>query len=518
MTTPAVPHSLHAVKNFGSNAADADRLLKTCFERHPVYDSVLNGDTYLVLGRKGAGKTAIFSKITEDFDPTKSFAAALSYSDYQWAHHALQAEAGAQQQLRFRASWRYLLLLTLASAIVGRSGSAGDMSGAVWEATTALENFLVDSYGSANPSFTTVFAPTRRLDLSGTLGSSHFGKLTVKSVEMSHLPVHFNEVNAAMQAAVFTASDPEVSYYICFDELDLGFNPDDKDYADQLSGLILAARGLFLAARKAGRAIYPVVFLRDDIFARIQFEDKNKADDESVTLHWDYEDAPVTLRSLMESRFREELGTDSKPDVAWGDVFDESELTRGSKPKYTFMLDRTLLRPRDVIKFCNESLAAYKKDPAGAGLIANKHLYEARNAYSKYLLKEFRDEIHKQMPEHETATSILQRIGLTTFSRVEFVAAAKQQKLDEPAAEAMLRSLFDFSIIGVRRVGGPKSGSGWVWKYLDPEATFTANEQQIKVHPGLKEALLLKEPREKLGPGSSIDAEVLVGADDGDED
>lgn len=498
MTTDAVPLSLRHVKNFGANAADADKLLKSCFERHPVYEAVLAGETYLVLGRKGAGKTAIFSKLTEDYDPATTFAAALTSENYQWAHHALQAEVGVPSEFRYRASWRYLLLLTLASAIVQHHKKLEPkISGAAWQATTALENFLFDTYGSYSPSFTSVFSPARELQLDGTLGFPSFAKLGFRSVAMTDLPVHFTEVNDAMQGAIFAASNLEMSYFVCFDELDLGFGPAEKEYADQISGLILAARSLFLAAQKADRNIYPVVFLRDDIFGNMKFEDKNKADDESITLHWDEANAPVTLRTLMESRFREVLGTDERPEITWGDVFDEDELTRGSKPKYTFLLDRTLLRPRDVIKFCNEALAAYKKHPGDSDLITNTHLYEARTAYSKYLLGEFVDEIHKHIPDHEMATAIIQRIGFTTFSLPEFVEVAKTQGVDPSGSEKLLSSLFDFSLIGLRRVGGQKSGSGWVWKYSNSEATFTANEQQMMVHPGLKEALLLKERRDK---------------------
>jgi len=54
---------LSDVASFGAIDADFDDLLDTCFQDHEAYASALAHERFLVVGRKGAGKTAIFKKI-----------------------------------------------------------------------------------------------------------------------------------------------------------------------------------------------------------------------------------------------------------------------------------------------------------------------------------------------------------------------------------------------------------------------------------------------------------------------
>jgi hypothetical protein len=42
-------------------------------------------------------------------------------------------------------------------------------------------------------------------------------------------------------------------------------------------------------------------------------------------------------------------------------VFDETRSMSGHQSNYQHIIDRTFLRPRDIIKFCNEVLIAYKR-------------------------------------------------------------------------------------------------------------------------------------------------------------
>ena len=80
----------------------------------------------------------------------------------------------------------------------------------------------------------------------------------------------------------------------------------DPRYAQRLTGLILAANDLRKAARDAGKKLSVVVFLRDDIYELLHFEDKNKITENGVVrVEWDEAGGELTLRSLMERRFGE---------------------------------------------------------------------------------------------------------------------------------------------------------------------------------------------------------------------
>ncbi len=102
-----------------------------------------------------------------------------------------------------------------------------------------------------------------------------------------------------------------------------------------------------------------VVFLRDDIYQMLQFERKNKITENNVsTVEWDLRGDSLTLRALMERRFGEVFYRDGT--AAWNEVFDDRREMPGRQSKYKHICDRTFLRPRDMIKCCNEVLSAYK--------------------------------------------------------------------------------------------------------------------------------------------------------------
>ena len=54
------------VNEFGAVDADADRLLEQCFEDHEAYLDAKSHRKFLVLGRKGSGKTAIYKKLLRE--------------------------------------------------------------------------------------------------------------------------------------------------------------------------------------------------------------------------------------------------------------------------------------------------------------------------------------------------------------------------------------------------------------------------------------------------------------------
>jgi hypothetical protein len=85
--------SIASVDHFGAIDADNDELLFTCFEDHEAYLDLLAQRKFLVIGRKGSGKTAIFKQMITARAP-EFFCFGHTFSDYPWHHHDLQARIG----------------------------------------------------------------------------------------------------------------------------------------------------------------------------------------------------------------------------------------------------------------------------------------------------------------------------------------------------------------------------------------------------------------------------------------
>ena len=302
--------------------------------------------------------------------------------------------------------------------------------------------------------------------------------------------MHFQEVNRQIGEHVVRSLHPDHHYYICFDQLDLGLSVTDQAYSHRLVGLILAAREINRLAREAGKKLSIIVFLRDDIYNVLHFEDKNKVTENNVsTIEWKVGGSGLTLKSLMERRFGEVLSGSGSID--WDQIFNETREMPGRQRKYIHICDRTFLRPRDMIKFCNEILKAFKEEArAGREQFDNEEVIAARGLYSDYLLRELDDEIAKQVPAYKEYLEVVRSLGRTQFTVSQFDELWKKRtSLKDVGSSEGLRQLFEFSVVGFLKPGGGGGGSKYIWRYQDSSARFSYEAETFRVHAGFKEAL-----------------------------
>jgi hypothetical protein len=267
---------LQEIDSFGGIDADTDTLLDACFEDHEAYLKSKAHERFLVLGRKGSGKTAIFRK----FISTRKhdiFSFGHTFTDYPWHHHDKQAAIGVPEEERYVHSWRYLILMSVAKILLNQDHSQPWSEG-MFEYVRRLEKFVIDSYGTRDPDVTEIFSPAKTLRFKSSFEiplTQLKISLETGGVPLQQLPTIIQEVNRSLTEAVVATLNPDIDYYVCFDQLDLGFDPGNDNYKNRLIGLILAARDLNIRAKAVGKKLSVLVFLRDDIYQTLRFEDKN---------------------------------------------------------------------------------------------------------------------------------------------------------------------------------------------------------------------------------------------------
>jgi hypothetical protein len=499
--------SLIDIASFGSVDADSDEYLLQSFEDHEAYVSVMNRQKFLVTGRKGAGKTAIYKKIITT-KASDIFTFGHTFSDYPWHFHEKQARVGVPDFDKYTHSWKYLILLTAAKIVLNQDQSL-PFDDESFDYMSKIEGFIVDSYGTRDPDVTQIFSPSKMLKLRPSFNVD-FGALKAglspDSVPISELPVIVAEVNRNLAHHILYTLNPDHHYYICFDQLDLGFDPNSPKYYERLIGLILAARDLNLLAREMGRKFFVTIFLRDDIYEQLHFEDKNKITENFYNLiEWDTPRTKHTLKSLMEKRFKVTVG-EAEQDISWADLFDESAEMPGHQTKYKFITDRTFLRPRDIIKFANSVLSSFRnRINAGSSdyvnLFINEDLHDAREDYGRYFQREIDDEIHKHIPHYLKYFEVLKGLGVYRFNKDAFNSEVDSRRAILPPEKTpvqLLKELYDFSIIGYFRRGGKGfGGSEYVFKYKEPSQEFDETADLFQVHLGLLDVLGLKRYEKK---------------------
>ena len=480
---------LNQIDSFGDVAAEDDPVLDY-FVTTEAVSRINDGEQWLVLGRKGAGKTAIVRYFSEGRH-LDSFSKALNLRNYPWSAHATRRDSGASEMEAFVASWEYLIAVECASLALERSDDARNT-----KPGGDLEKFLLDNYGGISPDLGHIIRPPRLTIAGASIEPTVLGnKLGAVSLDRTQsdtsLGMELSALTDALRQAVSEAIGPiEVpGLLLHFDELDQGLSQLDHQRQEMLTGLILAARNTRRAFGQLSVAVNPVVYLRLDLWRPLQFSDKNKiAQTSTLHLEWDSE----TLMELVDARVAAKLGSHK----TWANL-DDGKLMRGSQTKWRHILARTFLRPRDVIKFLNLSLDHAKQRSCSDSNFINKDIIDARETYSSYLKSELDDEIRAHWPHWEDAIQAFRAIETITFDRDAFAEAYNKRRSprNRVCADDALRMLFTFSVIGIERRSG-YGGSGWLFQYESPEAQWDQAANKFKVHPGLKEfARLLEERR-----------------------
>jgi len=499
--------SLMEIDSFGAIDADNDDLLLQCFEDHDAFIDALKMKKFLIVGRKGTGKTAIYKKIISTRD-AEFFSYGHTFSDYPWHHHEMQAKIGIPDYDKYTHSWKYLILLTLSKIILNHDNSL-PYNEETMDDMIKIERFVVDSYGTRDPDVTQIFSPTKRLKFKPYFEIDWKllkAGISPENVPMEELPVIVQEVNNNLLIYSLSVLNPNNRYYICFDQLDLGFDPSNPEYSNRLIGLLLACRDINIKAKEYKKNFSIVVFLRDDIYEKLHFEDKNKITENFLSLiEWDTERTQKSLKNLMERRYKTIL-SDDKDIVNWEEIFDEIHKMPGHQTKYQFILDRTFLRPRDMIKFCNSILEQYKiRVMKGTDQDVNKFVNEdvhiARTNYGTYFLREIDDEIHKHIPNYGKFLEIFRGINIVRFTKEEFLDEYAKRAAAFPDVKDpfdILKQLYDFSILGFYKPGGRGyGGSEYVFKYKNPSQDFDLTSRLFQVHLGLLDVLGLKRYAKK---------------------
>jgi hypothetical protein len=147
---------LDRISNFGAIDADNDDLLLSSFEDHQAFEALMRFERFLVIGKKGSGKTAIYKKLLTTKEPD-FFSWGHTFADYPWHHHTLQARVGIPDYDKFTHSWKYLILLTAAKVILNHDNSL-PFDEKSFDEMARIEKFVIDSYGTRDPDVTQIFS------------------------------------------------------------------------------------------------------------------------------------------------------------------------------------------------------------------------------------------------------------------------------------------------------------------------------------------------------------------------
>jgi len=485
-------------------SAESDQDLMRYFVRTPLLDKALKQGRWMIIGRKGTGKTAVYEYLRQA-PPSEinGFASIpLSFRDYPWPIQRLYREAMEAEISSYQRSWRYLIFTRCLAALISSLEKTKKLPGEL----ASTKKVLAKLYGTPNPSVVEIIKSKlfrlKSVSLPGIEADD--ASLTLGGLEFEDV-AEDEQLRRKLRANAFQLLDffertfrthaKGTKQLVIIDQLDENWLQGEvEEYSRILVNLLLCAQSINNDPELRDK-IKILIFLRADIYETLRFNDKNKVyQDSAVEIKWDYDALDAMVTERIQRYAPNSLNLDMSEKT--GAIFQKKTVRHGATP-LRHMLRRSFYRPRDVIVYLNKIRDVH--NPASGSIYTSKDLYAAERTVSSSMYDELIDEWSAQKPDFELYLMALQNIGYEIFTRQQY--AEKYSSLKPGVTDAdvneILRFLFSNSIIG------QKASVNWEYFCTNPNIQI---DFQIPFHVnnGLKYRLVLTENREKRQKKSSI--------------
>jgi hypothetical protein len=306
--------------DLGKDEAEQDQRLKEYFLKTSSYKNALDGTKTIVIGRKGSGKSAIFTLMRDELEEQGTLVIPITPDQYSWSALRNYRETEILPIQAHANAWKLTLL---ASAVwkMYNSGLLDNRSKLVRD----YKKYLRDAYiiDQNNWLFNIIKDILEKV------------KTQWVSFEFGEAPVTPLRVTEEIKSLLLNEWPPGKNLRILIDRLD-----DSWDASDESKNLII---GLLKSANDINAIfsgkITVSVFIRSDIYDTLFFDDKDKLRQNEETLFWDNEE----LKDVVCERVKVSLVLKNADNAEiWRNMF-SSEIYR-SKAKPEKYITLTLWR------------------------------------------------------------------------------------------------------------------------------------------------------------------------------
>lgn len=441
------------------------------------------GHARLVVGRKGSGKSAVFYDVRNSIGRRHDrLILDLRPEGHQFTklrELVLDRLGPGLQEHTMVAFWNYILLGELARKALDQDAKISTRDPARYPAYKRLkEVYLLHDPGGDFDFSQRLLMKVDRISrtLSG-LAVEQVGAALTQAIYSGN----FRELNEAVSEYLKTKE----RVWLLVDDLDKGWPVRGTSSID-----ILIVRSLLNAARKLQHQLEAndvnfecLVFLRSDIYEHLREDTPDKGKDTAIRLDWeDPEVFAEIIRRRVESsgelkgNFREMWPHLCVPLIDGQDSF-------------TYMLERTLMRPRDLLQFLRTAM--HITINRGHSRIEEDDLRQAERSYSEDLLLTTSFEIANTYPEYsellyafDDAPSVMSVDDAR--DRIMYLGAVPEEEVNR-----VLELLIWFGFLGVASSPQAKEKysfdvQGNIRRLLYP---LSAGDARIVIHPAFRAAL-----------------------------
>ncbi|MCW0331165.1 P-loop ATPase, Sll1717 family [Pantoea ananatis] len=525
--------------NIGDLDAETDNdFLDSCFVDKGYLEDLMDvkNPCSIIVGRTGAGKSALLYKIStsvdnyKKIDPNDISVKFLEHSDI----IQFMDKLGVNLDLFYKMLWRHILIIELVRlryrirneeenenffrGLIERFNRDDIKQKAIsyfrewgdkfWlntdeqlkQITKKLEDETKMSLGFKHVGVDVSASGASKLSDEQKIDITQRASQVVSSLQIKQL----NDMLDML--AEYSFKDPQKHYYLLIDQL-------DEDWADTntrckfIRALIEEVKGF----RKI-RHIKILVALRKDLIDMVFDKTRGAGFQEEkyesyiLQIQWDNDELVDLVQKRVKETFRRVY---TKDQVKITDIFPEARKVAHGKTAMEYILERTLLRPRDILQFINETFkVSFDKDKITWTLI-----HEAEKTYSEKRLRSLKEEWGETYPSFEDTVEIL-RGRNSTFDFIDFrnaqfetvITKLSTIKNDDPCvikakgyfevagstveeiSSTILACLYKVGAIGLKL----ETNNSFIWSYRNKSAISAGEAEranQIKVHKMLHKTL-----------------------------
>ena len=405
ITNFKAPKGLLQKLDIGDVAAENEiRPLRSYFVETGQYYNAKRGHARLVVGRKGAGKTAIFYAIRDSLGRGPSLLTLdLKPEGHQFTKlrdFILSKMNPGMQEHTLTAFWTLILLTEIAHKVITTESKRVQYDIDLQKKF----NIVYEIYQRSGFAEQGDFSERLFSQVNQFIEKAKKSGTNITSSEMTEF-LFKNEIKILADAlADYLEYKDDV--YLLIDNIDKGWPTRGAKTED-----ILIIRTLLEATRKIQRQLedrevnfHCLVFLRNDIYENLIIETPDKGKDTAINL--DMTD-PEFYKNLYRLRVISTELVSGNFDEVWGSVFDPFIKTKDS---FSYILDLTLKRPRDFLNMIHRSIEVAIN--RGNERVSQEDMLQAEKMYSDDMIKSISFELQDVYPQ---ANDVLYRfIGCNT--------------------------------------------------------------------------------------------------------
>ncbi|MEU1600909.1 hypothetical protein ABZ468_51450 [Streptomyces sp. NPDC005708] len=469
---------------FGRDDAEQDMAvgwLREGFRSTAPYEAVLSGRKLLVIGRKGAGKSAICLRLMSGGDDVGS--SVLITPDNAAGEEIRRFELlGLTGDTAKSLVWRYVFAVHAARYLMAHADAEHGRHRRT--ALKALRKFLqANNEWDEAGLYDRLVRGANRLQ-STSLSLEAFGVKAGLDMSRSSEGARASAQLEVLEAGVARAfgelgcAERHGPLLVLVDQLEQIWSNDPESKA-MVTGLLLAGKR---AASVYGSGLRCVLFLRADIYDVLEFSDGDKFRGDEIRIKWSIEE----LKALALTRASLSLGRELTAAELWGQVLPGRVC---GVPAAEYVFSRSLPRPRDAIQFLN--LCRDEAAEQGHAAITSGDVMRAAQQFSEWKLQDVAREYLINFPFLSQVFAIFRNTGyvvMRTALENRFVQnrAALHERFPEYTealtAEGVVDVLFGINFLGVRR------GSDIVYAG-DAGVPVQPHESEFHIHPCFRLAL-----------------------------